>query len=153
MKQREISEKKGDNKNENGELLMTGTESLELTLDAQMKYLVDNCTLNSVSAVYFRKAQIVINVFGNKYNTIYNNKLHQLLSEIDDLKIQTCKMIDDRKDYQDVYRNFCQLASMTHLNGVFDSNTLNISHIIKEKLHSLHSTLRSRRMMIRIKQG
>ena len=43
-------------------------------------------------------------------------------------------MINDDKDFKDIYGNFCRLESMRYLNHVhvFDSNTLIISHIIQK---------------------
>ena len=132
-KQQEDAEQKSDNDNSNGELSMTGTESLELTLNTQMEYLVDNCTLDFKSEIYFDKAQIMIKIFGNTYKAVYDKKLNELSNDIHNLNIETVKMIDDNKDFEQIYGNFCKLASMTHLNHIFGGNTLSKleEHLIK----------------------
>ena len=132
IKQQTNLEEKNNDATTNAQLVITGTDSLELTLNTQMKYLVDQCTLDFKSEVYFRKAEIMIDVFGEKYKTAYNKKLHELLNVINDLEHQTAGMINDDKDFKDIYRNFCQLESMKHLSGTFDTNTLSVSHIIQK---------------------
>ena len=60
-------------KNNNESINMTGKNLLDLVLTQQMKYLLDNCTLNAESEIFFNKSQAMANEFSDKFSSMYKD--------------------------------------------------------------------------------
>ena len=102
-----------------------------------MKYLIDHCTLIGESEIFFNKSQAMVNEFGDQFLSMYNEKLNGLHNNIKIVEKETMKLINDRKmvEFSKLGENFGQLASMTHLNRVFDDVDVPPMEVIENGLN------------------
>ena len=109
---------------------MVGADLLRNSLNEAFNYLLKSCVLESDSKIYFQKAQAMCKQFGNEFEKLFIKKIDELLNEVNSIENKTKEIIEDNKDFEELFENLSQIGNLEALESEFDGK-LSASNINK----------------------